>query len=224
VVDLNADLGEGMATDEQLLAIVTSANVACGFHAGDASIMQAVCDAAAACGVTVGAHPGYRDREGFGRRELAVVAATIRAETEEQIRALQQHGAVAYVKPHGALYTRANSDVECATAIVEATAACGVGAILAFPGSELERCAAEGGLDAVPEGFADRGYGPDGFLVPRGEAGALLDAAAAARQAVRLAGQVRSICLHGDSPGAVELARRVADELRAAGIELRPFA
>src|SRR5690348_7135740 len=137
--------------------------------------MQAVCDVAAARGVTVGAHPGYRDREGFGRRELGVDAATIRAETEEQIRALQKHGAVAYVKPHGALYTRASRDAECAAAIVAATTACGVGAILAFPGSELERCAAEGGLDAVPEGFADRGYGPDGYLVPRDQPGALLD-------------------------------------------------
>jgi 5-oxoprolinase (ATP-hydrolysing) subunit A len=224
VVDLNADLGEGMATDEQLLAIVTSANVACGFHAGDAATMQAICEAAAAHDVTIGAHPGYRDREGFGRRELGVAPATIREETEEQIRALQEHGAVAYVKPHGALYTRANGDAECAEAIVAATVACGVGAMLTFPGSELERRAAEAGLDAVAEGFADRGYGLDGLLVPRDQPGALLDADAAARQAVRLARQVRSICLHGDSPGAVELARRVADELSEAGIDLQPFA
>jgi UPF0271 protein len=224
VVDLNADLGEGFGTDEELLAIVTSANVACGFHAGDAATMQAVCDIAAARGVTVGAHPGYRDRDGFGRRELDVDAATIGAETEEQIRALQQHGAVAYVKPHGALYWRASRDAECAAAIAAATAACGVGAMLVFPGSELERCAVAAGLDAVAEGFADRGYGPDGLLVPRTRPGALLDTDAAARQAVRLAGSVRSICIHGDSPGTVERARGVADELRAAGIDLRPFA
>jgi 5-oxoprolinase (ATP-hydrolysing) subunit A len=224
VVDLNADLGEGFATDDELLAIVTSANVACGFHAGDDATMVAVCAAASSRGVTVGAHVGYRDRDGFGRRELGVEAATIGAETEEQIHALQRHGAVAYVKPHGALYTRASRDAECAAAIVVATAACGVGAVLAFPGSELERAAADGGLDAVAEGYADRGYGPDGYLVPRGEPGALLDADAAARQAVRLADRVRSICIHGDSPGAVPLAHRVADELRAAGIELRPFA
>lgn len=224
MVDLNADLGEGLATDDELLAVVTSANVACGFHAGDAATMEAVCAAAAERGVTVGAHVGYRDREGFGRRDLGVDALTIGEETAEQIRALQEHGFVAYVKPHGALYTRASRDAECAAEIVSATAACGVRALLAFPGSELERVAAEAGLDAVAEGFADRGYGADGFLLPRSEPGALLEPDAAARQAVRLAGSVRSICIHGDSPGAVELARRVRDELRAAGIELRPFA
>jgi UPF0271 protein len=224
VVDLNADLGEGFDTDDELLAIVTSANVACGFHAGDAATMAAVSELAAECGVVVGAHPGYRDREGFGRRELGVTAATIGAETEQQIRTLQEHGAVAYVKPHGALYTRASRDAECAAAIVAATLACGVRAVLAFPGSELQRAAVAAGLDGVAEGYADRGYGADGLLVPRSEPGALLGAEAAARQAVRLAGEVRSICIHGDSPGAAALAQRVADELRAAGIELRPFA
>ena len=224
MVDLNADLGEGFDTDDELLTLVTSANVACGFHAGDAETMQAVCATAAKRGVTVGAHVGYRDRDGFGRRELGVGAQTIGAETGEQIRALQEHGFVAYVKPHGALYTRASRDAECAAEIVSATVECGVRAMLAFPGSELERAAAEAGLDAVAEGYADRGYGDDGFLLPRSEPGALLEADDAARQAVRLAESVRSLCIHGDSPGAVELAGRVVDALRAAGIELRPFA
>ncbi len=223
-VDLNADVGEGLATDAELIQVVTSANVACGFHAGDDATMSAVCAAALQRGVTVGAHTSYRDREGFGRRELGVPVATVEAETIEQIRALQRHAPVAYVKPHGALYHRASVDAECAGAIVAGTAACGVRVLLAFPGSELARAAEAAGLTAVAEGFADRGYAPDGSLVPRGEPGAVLVAAAAARQAVAIAGQVESICVHGDSPDAVAVARAVGAALGAAGVELRAFA
>ncbi len=223
-VDLNADVGEGFATDAELIEVVTSANVACGFHAGGEATMSAVCAAAREHGVTVGAHTSYRDRDGFGRQELGVPAATVRAETVEQIGALQQHAPVAYVKPHGALYHRASVDAECAAAIAAGAAACGVAVLLAFPGSELARAASPAGLTAVAEGFADRGYAPDGTLVPRGEPGALLDTAAAARQAVAIAGRVESICVHGDSPGAVAVARAVVAALRGAGIELRPFA
>ncbi|HEX6763353.1 MAG TPA: 5-oxoprolinase subunit PxpA [Gaiellaceae bacterium] len=224
-VDLNADVGEGLATDEVLLRIVTSANVACGFHAGDEETMARLCSLAAELGVAVGAHVSYRDREGFGRRDLDVDAGTIERETLEQVQLLQAHGRVAYVKPHGALYHRASVDDACAAAIVAGTlAADGPRALLAFPGSRLYGVAREAGLVAVAEGFADRGYDERGQLVARGEPGALLAGGAAVRQAVALAGEVGSICLHGDSPGAVELARDVADGLRGAGFDLRPFA
>jgi 5-oxoprolinase (ATP-hydrolysing) subunit A len=229
VIDLNADVGEGVDGDLELLAVVTSASVACGFHAGDDSTMRALCEEAVAREVAIGAHVGYRDREGFGRRDLDVAPATVEAETIEQISALESHaaeagGRVAYIKPHGALYHRASVDRECAEAIVSAT---GPGlAVLAAPRSLLLAKAEEAGLAAVAEGFADRAYAPDGTLVPRGSAGAVLGADDAVPQALSLArgGAVRSLCVHGDAPGALELARRVAAELEGAGIELRSFA
>jgi UPF0271 protein len=211
---------------------VTSASVACGFHAGDDSTMCALCEEAVAREVAIGAHVGYRDREGFGRRELDVPPVTVEAETIEQISALESYaaeagGRVAYVKPHGALYHRASVDNECAAAIVSAMrAVAGASAVLAAPGSALLAQAEEAGLVAVAEGFADRAYAPDGSLVPRGSAGAVLGADDAVRQALSLArgGAVRSLCVHGDTPGALELARRVAAELEGGGIELRSFA
>jgi 5-oxoprolinase (ATP-hydrolysing) subunit A len=191
--------------------------------------MRALSEEAVARGVTIGAHVGYRDRAGFGRRDLEVTPATVERETVEQISALESHaaaagGRVAYVKPHGALYHRASVDRECAAAIVSAMAP-GL-AVLAAPGSLLLAEAEEAGLLAVAEGFADRRYAPDGSLVPRGNAGAVLEADDAVRQALSLArgGAVRSLCVHGDTPGALELARRVAAELEAAEIELRAFA
>ena len=173
VIDLNADVGEGVDGDLELLAVVTSASVACGFHAGDDSTMRALCEEAVAREVAIGAHVGYRDREGFGRRDLDVPPATVEAETIEQISALESHaaeagGRVAYVKPHGALYHRASVDGECAAAIVSAMQAVAGGlAVLAAPGSALLAQAEEAGLVAVAEGFADRAYAPDGSLVPR---------------------------------------------------------
>jgi 5-oxoprolinase (ATP-hydrolysing) subunit A len=225
VIDLNADVGEGVEGDIDLLAFVTSANVACGFHAGDASTMRAVCAEAVERGVAIGAHVGYRDREGFGRRTLDVPAATVAAETAEQIRALQQAGGrVAYVKPHGALYHRASVDEECAAAIVSAVDGLPV---LAAPGSALLAQARAAGVEAVTEGFIDRAYAPDGSLVPRGAEGAALGVEDAVRQALTIARvrlEVRSLCLHGDTRGALGLARRVVSELEAAGVELRSFA
>jgi UPF0271 protein len=230
-IDLNADLGEGGSSDAALLAIVTSANVACGFHAGDRATMQAACGGAATHGVAIGAHVGYRDREGFGRRPLTVSARQIEQETAEQIEALRSCARaegtdVVYLKPHGALYHRATLDEECAQALVTAaTDAGGLRGVLCLPGSVLLAAAAAAGLAAVPEGFADRGYRADGSLVPRGQPGDLLDEAAAARQAVALAsaGDVRSLCVHGDSPAAVRLAERIVRELASAGVELGPF-
>ncbi len=224
VIDLNADVGEGIEGDIELLGLVTSANVACGFHAGDAATMRAVCAEAVGRGVTIGAHVGYRDREGFGRRALDVPAAIVEAETAEQIATLQSHasevgGRVAYVKPHGALYHRAELDEECAAAIV--SAAHGL-AVLGSPGSALLAQAQV----AVAEGFVDRAYAPDGLLVPRGDSGAVLGMEESVRQALSFVrdGVVRSLCLHGDTPGALALARRVVAELEAAGVELRSFA
>ena len=207
-IDLNADVGEGLdEVDAQLLEVITSANVACGFHAGGESSARPLCAAAAAHGVSVGAHVGYRDREGFGRRDLDVPPEQVEAETREQIALLRGWGgAVVYVKPHGALYHRMQREPACADAI---------------------RRAVEGlpvlGLD-VTEGFADRGYAPDGRLIARGEPGALLGADEAVAQALTLVGSVRSICLHGDSPGAVELGRRLRAAFAGAGVDVRPFA
>lgn len=223
VVDLNADVGEGFDADTELFGLVTSANVACGCHAGNAQSMRAACEAAEHAGVTIGAHVSYRDPDNFGRRELGLDAATVERLAYEQIDALQaaSGGLVAYVKPHGALYHRASTDDACAAAIVAAAAPL---AVLGFPGSRLLAQAEAAGLDAVAEGFCDRGYAPAGGLLPRGEPGAILDADAAALQAVALASRVRSLCVHSDTPGAAALARRVRAALEEAGAELRAFA
>jgi UPF0271 protein len=193
-VDLNADVGEGLdEVDLQLLESITSANIACGFHAGSAERARELCAVAEGRGVAVGAHVGYRDREGFGRRDLDVAPHVVEAETREQLAVLD--GRAAYVKPHGALYHRMQREPACAEAIVRAVD--GLPVL---------------GLD-VSEGFADRG-----------DPGALLGEDEAVAQALTLVGRVDSICLHGDSPGAVALARRVRAELEAAGVELRSFA
>ena len=203
-IDLNADVGEGF-DDAPLLESITSANVACGFHAGGEDVARPLCVAATARGIAIGAHVSYRDRDGFGRDELGMPARVIARETGEQIEILQKWsgGRVAYVKPHGALYHRMQRDPDVA-AVMAAT--------------ELPVL----GLD-VAEGFADRGYRGE-HLIPRGEPGALLDADAAVAQAVRIACNFRSICIHGDSPGAAALAVRVRDALVGAGFELAPFA
>jgi UPF0271 protein len=236
VIDLNADVGEGFAADSELVSLVTSVNVACGFHAGDAQTMRTICTAAVAAGAAIGAHVSYRDRDGFGRRALPIAAETVAAEAAEQIEALQvaamcAGGRVTYVKPHGALYHRASNDAECAAALVAAAAGATAGplAILAFPGSSLLATAREAELLAVAEGFADRAYAADGTLLSRSQPGSTIGADAAARQAVALAlgqfgGGVRSICIHGDTASAAALAARVRTALVLAGVELRAFA
>jgi UPF0271 protein len=238
-IDLNADVGEGIPGDERLLDAVTSANVACGFHAGDKATMRTLCRLAAARGVAVGAHVGYRDRAGFGRRALDVPPEAVESETVEQIAALQDAGGtVRYVKPHGALYTRAATDRACADAVAAAARASGVGVVLGLPGSQLLEAAVAAGLTAVAEGFADRGYLPDGALVPRDRPDALRGGDDAVSQAILIAREAivvavdgrrisvaaDSICIHGDSPGAETVARRIAKAFREAGIELAPFA
>jgi 5-oxoprolinase (ATP-hydrolysing) subunit A len=243
VLDLNADLGEGIGDDDALLGLVTSANVACGFHAGDADTMRGVAATAAANGVAVGAHISYRDREGFGRRSMAVAPAVLVAEIREQIGALQAccraaGTRVRYVKPHGALYNAAARDAALAATVCAGVAACGPLPVLGLPGSELLLAARAASLAAVPEGFPDRGYRADGSLVARDEPGALVeDPGAVAARAVALARgavedaagrpvrvAVRSLCVHGDAPQAVAAAREVRAALEAAGVRLEAFA
>ncbi|GGW51277.1 UPF0271 protein [Streptomyces lucensis JCM 4490] len=250
VIDLNADLGEGfgrwrLTDDEQLLSVVTSANVACGFHAGDAATMRRVCELAAARGVTIGAQVSYRDLAGFGRRAMDVPPAELAAEIAYQIGALEVFaraaGArVAYVKPHGALYNRVVDDAEQARAVVDGVLLADASLpVLGLPGSRLLALAAEAGLPAVAEAFADRAYTDGGTLVPRGREGAVVtdpesvversvslarSGAVTAHSGARIEVRARSLCLHGDTPGAVELARRVRERLVTAGVRLEAFA
>ncbi|MBX6748619.1 MAG: LamB/YcsF family protein [Micromonosporaceae bacterium] len=236
-MDLNADLGEGfgawrLGDDEALLSLVSSANVACGFHAGDPTIMRRVCGQAAERGVVIGAQVSYRDLPGFGRRRIDYDPAQLRDDVVYQIGALDAFCRIAgtrvrYVKPHGALYNTAMVDEDQAGAVVQSIVDYDRSLpVLCLPGSVLARVATEAGLRVVPEGYADRAYRPDGTLVPRREPGAVLsDVDAVVAQAVRLAtaGTVESICVHGDTPGAVEMATRVRDSLVAAGVPLAPF-
>lgn len=253
-IDLNADLGEGfgrwtLTDDEALLSVVTSANVACGFHAGDPSIMRRVCELAAERGVRIGAQVSYRDLAGFGRRSMDVPAGELADEVAYQIGALEVFAraagsTVSYVKPHGALYNRTVHDAVQAAAVVAgvrlvAGTRPGGLPVLGLPGSLLLAAAADAGLTAVPEAFADRAYTAAGTLVPRTEPGAVLhDPDAVVARAVRMAAEgvvaaadgsavpvaARSLCLHGDTPGAADLARRVRDALGAAGVGVEAFA
>lgn len=225
-VDLNADLGEEVTDDRALLAVVTSANVACGFHAGDAAVMRQVCETAVARGVTIGAQVSYADRPGFGRRPMEVAAQTLVEWVAEQVGTLQDiagrvGATVEYVKPHGALYNRVVTDVEQAGAVL---AGSGELPVVGLPDSAVLRLARAAGRRAVPEGFPDRGYTADGRLVPRDRPGALVsDPDQISANALRLAevGQVATVCVHGDSVGAVAAARSVRHTLLSAGYEVR---
>lgn len=248
-IDLNADLGEGfgvwtLGDDAALLDVVTSANIACGFHAGDPTIMRRVAAQAVAAGVVIGAQVGYRDLAGFGRRALDVDPEDLVNDVLYQLGALDGFARVAgdrvrYVKPHGALYTAAATSAGPAAAVVEAVRRYDPGLpVLGLAGSELVRQAARAELTAVPEAFADRAYTPDGRLVSRRLPGAVLhDPAEVAARCVRLATRgtvaaadgtaievdARSICVHGDTPGAVAIATGVRRALRDAGVAVRPF-
>ncbi|MDX3746192.1 5-oxoprolinase subunit PxpA [Streptomyces sp. AK08-02] len=250
MIDLNADLGEGfgrwrLTDDEQLLSVVTSANVACGFHAGDPPTMRRVCELAAERGVRIGAQVSYRDLAGFGRRAMDVPPDELAAEVAYQIGALEVFaraaGArVAYVKPHGALYNRAVHDEEQARAVIAGVLLAGQGLpVLGLPGSRLLSLAEAAGLPAVPEAFADRAYTEEATLVPRGQDGALVTdpeavvarsvtlartGVVASRSGTPLAIRARSLCVHGDTPGAVDLARRVRERLEASGVRVEAFA
>ena len=249
-MDLNSDLGEGfgrweLGDDDALLDVVTSANVACGFHAGDAVTMRRVCDRAAERGVAIGAQVGYRDLPGFGRRFIDVEPHALTQDVLYQLGALQAFAAVAgsrvrYVKPHGALYNAIVTHEEQAAAVVQAVLDHDAALpVMGLPGSAWLRQAEEAGLRVVHEAFADRAYTPEGALVSRRLPGAVLhDADEIARRCVAMAtgepvvdvdgGELRltpdSICVHGDTPGAVDIARRVRAELERAGVALAPFA
>ncbi len=249
-MDLNSDLGEGfgqwtLGDDDALLGLVTSANVACGFHAGDPVILRRVCDRAAAAGVAVGAQVGYRDLAGFGRRFVDVEPDALTQDVLYQVGALEAFARVAgtrvrYVKPHGALYNAIVAHEEQAAAVVRAVVDYDrTLPVLGLPGSAWLRLAGEAGLTTVAEAFADRAYTPEGTLLSRRLPGAVLhDAVEIADRCVAMAtggeitdvdgGPLRlapeSICVHGDTPGAVEIARRVRDALTGAGVDLAPFA
>ena len=237
-IDLNADVGESfgrwrLGEDEALLPSITSANVACGFHAGDARTIRTTVARCADLGVVIGAQVSYRDLAGFGRRAMDVEPEDLEADVLYQIAAV--HGlarvagsGVAYLKPHGALYHRTLADDAQAAAIVAAVVAWDAAMpVLTTSDGALARTAAAAGLRVVSEGFADRAYGDDGRLVPRTRPGALLDGpAAAADQAATLAaaGTFDSLCVHGDTPGAAAVARAVRERLTAEGFAVTAFA
>ncbi|MDQ1021095.1 LamB/YcsF family protein [Streptomyces afghaniensis] len=249
-IDLNADLGEGfgrwcLTDDERLLSVVTSANVACGFHAGDPATMRRVCELAAERGVRIGAQVSYRDLAGFGRRAMDVPPAELAAEVAYQIGALEVFaraaGArVAYVKPHGALYSRVVHDEEQAGAVVDGVLLADASMpVLGLPGSRLLELAGKAGLPLVAEAFADRAYTDAGTLVPRTLEGAVVtdpdtvverslglarSGEVVSHSGTRIEVRARSLCLHGDTPGAVELARRVRERLEASGVRVEAFA
>ncbi|RYJ02652.1 MAG: LamB/YcsF family protein [Actinomycetales bacterium] len=234
-MDLNSDVGESfgrwtLGDDAAVLDVVTSANVACGFHAGDPSTIRSTCRLAVARDVSIGAQVSYRDLAGFGRRFVDASRRELTDDVAYQIGALQalaaaEDGLVTYVKPHGALYNTAVHHGEHAQAVVDAVRDVDPSlAVLGLPGSELLRRAEQAGLRPVTEGFADRAYRPDGTLVPRSEAGAVLtDPAHVADQAERLAATVDSVCVHGDTPDAVSLALAVRHRLTSRGVDLRAF-
>ncbi len=249
LIDLNADLGEGfgpwqMGDDINLLGIVTSANIACGGHAGDSETMFSTLSQARANGVTVGAHPGYADKTGFGRRIIPMTLAEIEHIVACQIGALMGVAAlvdvpVRYVKAHGALANLAAANEDVASAVARATRAVSRDfALLAISGTQLEAAGKAAGLQVFSEIFADRNYLPNGHLVPRSHPQAMIHDANAATsrllafldaglmptiggQSIALAAQ--SICVHGDSPGALLMAQSLRHGLVAAGISLAPF-
>nr|WP_026917427.1 5-oxoprolinase subunit PxpA [Gordonia shandongensis] len=240
VIDLNADLGEGVGDDSAMIDLVTSANIACGFHAGTPADLAATCRDAVAADVRIGAQVSYPDRAGFGRRFMDVAPADLVADVLYQIGALAAlaeaaGGRVTYVKPHGALYNAIVHHERQADAVVEAARTAGLG-LMCLPGSEAMGRARRAGVPVIAEAFADRGYTPQATLVPRGEPGALLtDPDEIARRVVRLVEtgvidavdgtpieiDADSVCLHGDTPGAVEHARRVREALVEADVRVR---
>jgi UPF0271 protein len=246
VVDLNADLAEGdRLTDGDLgvLDVVTSASLACGFHAGGPEVMRSTAAACVARGVTIGAHVSYRDRVGFGRQAMSIPPEELAGDIVDQWEALAEQvrtvgGTVSFVKPHGALYHQMGVDPSVATAVVTAVGRVGGGALVAQAGTLVMGVARRAGLRVVPEGFPDRGYLADGRLVPRTEPGARVeDPVAVGRRALALAQhggtealdgtwtpvEVETLCIHGDHPGAADTARAVRAALTAGGVQVHAF-
>jgi 5-oxoprolinase (ATP-hydrolysing) subunit A len=249
-IDLNADLGEGFgnsraSADEELLDSVSSANIACGFHAGDAVTMRQTVRAAKARGVSIGAHPSYPDIPGFGRRELGLSPREIEHHVTFQLGALSEICAaeaatVVYVKPHGALYNRAVRDPQAAKSIVRSIRAVNPTlTLLGLPSSEMARAAEDGSIRFANEAFVDRAYTSDGSLVPRTEVNAVLhDVEEAVERAVTLVNEgilaaadgtelhiaAQSLCVHGDNPDSAAMMRQLRSRLERAGVRIAPFA
>lgn len=248
LIDLNCDMGESfgpytLGLDEQVMPLITSANVACGFHAGDPQVLRRTVALAARHGVGVGAHVSFPDLAGFGRREMQVAPHELENDVLYQIGAIQAFCRAAgvplrHVKPHGALYNMAQRDPATAEAIARAVAAYDRGLVLfAQPGSVMARVAQEAGLPVAGEAFADRAYAPDGALASRKLPGSVIhDPDAVAERALRMVAEGRitamdgteitvapaTICVHGDTPGAVRLIQRIRERLARAGVALRP--
>jgi UPF0271 protein len=245
-IDLNADVGEGCPSDGELVALVSSVNIACGAHAGDEATMRGAVELALRHGAAIGAHPGFADREHFGRREIPMAPAQAAALVVDQAMLLQKVASglgarVGHVKLHGALYNMAARDRSLAAAVVDALAEAGRRAgsqwtLVALAGSEMVSIGRARGLKVSTEAFADRSYRRDGTLTPRSDPGAVIaDVDAAVRQVLRIAREgivlsadgaevpveADTICLHGDSPRALSFARRIRAELAAAGIAVR---
>jgi 5-oxoprolinase (ATP-hydrolysing) subunit A len=249
-VDLNADLGESFGSsrifeDAALLELVSSANIACGYHAGDATTMRDTVNAAKIRGVTIGAHPSYPDLPGFGRRELGFPPKEISFHVAAQLRALRDvcgaEGArLSYVKPHGAMYNRAARDTDAAMAIVSAIREVEPSlTLLGLAGSEMARAAERGGIAFASEAFVDRAYRSDGTLVPRDQPGAVIhDVKSAVQRAVMLVKgktitaedgaelriSARSLCVHGDNPDAAPMLRTLRKRLEESGVTIASFA
>lgn len=230
-IDLNADLGEGTGFDAELMPLITSANVCCGLHAGGPSEIRNTLELAKQHGVTVGAHPGYYDREAFGRRECSLSRQELLDLCIYQISALDAlaRGSdveLRYIKAHGALYNQACRDANVALSFSMATYAWNL-PVVGLPGSELEQAARDRGLFFIPEGYADRRYRPDGSLVPRTEPDAFVhepeEAVEQVDWLIREKG-VRTLCVHGDNPQAVAFAGAVREALLSRGFTLKPFA
>ena len=245
-IDLNADLAEGeelSAGDLEVLESVTSASLACGFHAGNRDVMRATAEAALRLGVVIGAHVSYRDRDGFGRRAVTVEPAQLVEDIVRQWSTLSDEvgaagGTVSFVKPHGALYNRMGVDPAVAAAVVDAVSGLDSPVLVAQPGTAVVGPARRAGIRLVAEGFPDRGYLGDGTLAPRHRPGALVDdPAVVADRALSLVGrggleavdgtwvpvEVETLCIHGDAPGAGETARLVRSVLEAGSVHLRSF-
>jgi UPF0271 protein len=245
-IDINCDMGESfgsweMGADARVMPHITSANVACGAHAGDPSVMRRTVRLARDAGVAVGAHPGFADLQGFGRREVRMDPAELEDMLIAQIGALTaiaraEGVALRHVKAHGALYNMAARDARLAAAVARAVKACDASLVMfGLPASALLDAGRAAGLRVAAEGFADRSYEPDGSLTPRSQPGAVVhDADAVVARALRMVRDgevltadgravrlaVQTICVHGDTPGAADLVERIAAALRAAGVEI----
>lgn len=229
-IDLNADLGEGGTADAELLALVTSANIACGGHAGNEQTMLRSIELALAAEVAIGAHPGYEDPEHFGRRAMTLPLAEVTELVQRQVEKLHALTTAAgarlhHVKPHGALYNQAVRDPLLAAAVVEGITRVSPGCILyALPGSALADAGRSAGLTVHAEGFADRRYRDDGSLMPRGEPGAVIkevDGAVAQALEIVASGNIDTLCIHGDGATAVAMLRAVRAAFDEAGLAIR---